>query len=76
MTDLFDDLRDIWTLVTAQPGISVRAIARHHGWSNYHTIKMVKILLESGTLTCKSGASGTLRATVPMIDYRSDKRGY
>lgn len=66
----FEDLRDLWTLITARQGLSYRAIGYQMGWTLAKTRRLVLILLYSGTLVMEEGKSGTLRATVPMIYYK------
>lgn len=67
---LTNDLRDVWTLVTSQPGISVRTIAAQIGVTDYRARLLVNVLLESGTLTREGDMHGTLRVTVPMITLK------
>lgn len=68
---LHNDLRDIWTLVTARPGITLRAIASALGCSTTKAYKLVNMLLASGTLaqdvSNERRRTKSLHATVPMI---------
>ncbi len=65
---LHDDLREVWALVSEQPGISVRNIAKEMNISHYRAQKLTKMLVKSGTLTQGDhNEMGTLRAPIPLI---------
>jgi hypothetical protein len=69
---LFDDLRNVWALVSDEPGISQRGIARRLGFRYGYGRKLVMILLESGNLINQPGTVGTLRATVPLLTMKGN----
>ena len=68
------ELRDLWALVTEQPGITLREIANELDVTLRRSRRLVNILLASGNLTKGPHYSGrTLRATVPMITMKRKK---
>lgn len=73
---LHDDLRDVWTLVTAQLGITLKQISNSLGYSTTKAFGLVNMLLASGTLaqdvSGKRRRTKSLRATVPMITLERD----
>ena len=70
---LHDDLRECWQLVTARPGISLRAIAKEMERTVPRARQLVNLLLESGTfIKDPGGRLGTLRATVPLVTMKGD----
>ena len=71
---LNNELRDLWALVTEQPGITLREIAKELNVNLGRSRRLVNILLASGNLTKGRHYSGrTLRATVPMITMKRKK---
>ena len=73
---LHDDLREIWALVTEQPGISVRAIGRELDMSHAQTRRRCDLLIKSGTLTQATGKYRTLQATIPLITITRGESPY
>ena len=68
---LVSDMRNIWGLVTEEPGISIRKLSLITQMTYYRTRKLVRLLLESGTLVGdRNGGKGSLRATVPLVSMR------
>lgn len=66
-----DEMREVWALVTEQPGISLRSIASELNITFSRAKTIVNWLLKSGTLTKGSGkVHKTLRATVPLLTIR------
>ena len=71
---LHDELREVWALVTEQPGISLRAIAKELNVNLHRSRYLVGVLQASGNLTKGAPSScGTLWATVPMITMKRKK---
>ena len=71
---LHNNLRDLWTLVTERPGISLREIASELDVALSNSWRLVNILLASGNLTKGPPRDvGVLRATSPMITMKRGK---
>lgn len=68
---LHNDLREVWALVSEQPGISLRKIGENLDMTHWQVRRLVKLLTKSGTLT-QGGENecGTLRAPIPLITVR------
>lgn len=60
-------LREIWAIVSENPGISIREIGRRLKIPHSQIRKFVGTMLEVGTLVATAGKRATLRATVPLI---------
>lgn len=71
---LHNELRDVWALVTDNPGCSLRFIARQLDVPVSRSKKLVDLLLKSGTLIRTKGKVGTLQASIPMITMPSGER--
>ncbi len=65
---LHEDLREVWTIVSEQPGITLEQISQKMGCSKSKVFKLVGMLKKSGTLVAGGDRKyGTLQATVPMV---------
>ncbi len=70
--ELHENLREIWAIVSENPGISLGRIAQKAGFSKTKAFRLVGLLKKSGTLIAPGSSHGTLQATVPMITVRKD----
>lgn len=71
---LHEDLREIWAIVSENPGISLNQIAQKTGFSKTTVFRRVGMLKKSGTLIAAGSSHGTLQATVPMITVRKTNK--
>ncbi len=68
--ELHENLREIWSIVSENPGISLGRIAQKAGFSKTKAFRLVGLLKKSGTLVAPGSGYGTLRATVPLIKIK------
>lgn len=67
---LHNELREIWALVTENPGCTLRFIANELDVTLGRSKRLVDKLLQSGNLIRDAGKHGSLRVSIPLVTVR------
>ena len=60
-------IREVWAMVSDNPGISIRAMAKKSGISFGKTAAILDFLVKCGTVKVEKGQGGTARAPIPLL---------
>ena len=65
-------IREVWAIVSEEPGISLRRIAQRAGLSHGRTVAIFDFLVKGGTILVeRPRKSGTARAPIPLLTKRA-----